>query len=411
MIQTPPASVIVVSRGRPQALRRCLLGLEQLDHPSFEVIVVADHPGRDAVTEMGWSERVKLIPFDKANISQARNLGIAHAAGTIVAFIDDDAVAEPTWLRALCAPFSEKAVAAAGGFVRGRNGISYQWKARSIQNDGEAHPLEVDPLQTTVLTGQAGRGIKTEGTNMAFRREVLAAIGGFDPAFRFYHDEADVNLRLAERGAATAIVPLAEVHHGFAASDKRRQDRVPLSLFDVGRSTAIFLNKHYGGVERPVIKRLVAERRAGLLRRMVAGVIEPGDVRKLLKSLKDGLREGADLPLNDLKPIPRSDSLFLKFATFGETGCRLLAGRRLVRDALRQDARNFVSEKTRVTVFSFSRTAVFHKVVFTDAGYWEHSGGIFGRSDRSESLFRLFTLKSRIKEEANRIARVRGLKI
>ncbi|MES2906736.1 MAG: RNA polymerase factor sigma-54, partial [Pseudomonadota bacterium] len=49
------------------------------------------------------------------------------------------------------------------------------------------------------------------------------AMGGFDPAFRFYLDETDLNLRLAATGAMTAIVPVAQVHHGFAESDLQRR--------------------------------------------------------------------------------------------------------------------------------------------------------------------------------------------
>jgi len=60
---------------------------------------------------------------------------------------------------------------------------------------------------------------------MAVRRSVLADLGGFDPRFRFYLDETDLNLRLAARGLYTALVPLAQVHHGFHASARRRKDR------------------------------------------------------------------------------------------------------------------------------------------------------------------------------------------
>ena len=118
-------SVVIVSRRRPALLRRCLLGLTQQDLPGFEVVVVADPAGIAAV--QGFA--VKTVGFDEPNISAARNLGIAQAGGEVVAFIDDDAVPEPTWLSRLTVPFSDPAVIAATGFVRGRNGVSFQWKA------------------------------------------------------------------------------------------------------------------------------------------------------------------------------------------------------------------------------------------------------------------------------------------
>ncbi|WP_420014187.1 glycosyltransferase family 2 protein [Tateyamaria sp.] len=123
-------SVVVVSRDRPTALLRCLTGLNQLQYLNFEVVVVADPKGEAAVARSPFADLVKLVGFDRANISEARNLGISHAAGDVVAFIDDDAVPEPTWLTQLVAPARRPNVAAMGGYVRGRNGISFQWRAQ-----------------------------------------------------------------------------------------------------------------------------------------------------------------------------------------------------------------------------------------------------------------------------------------
>ena len=142
-MSTPTVSVIVVSRGRAADLPLCLLGISQLDYPNFEVVLVADSDGLSAVRELLFFDDLKVIEFNEANISAARNLGIAEAAGELVAFIDDDAVPEPTWLNYLTAGFRDPDVAAAGGFVIGRNGISFQWKARSVDVFGEAAALRL----------------------------------------------------------------------------------------------------------------------------------------------------------------------------------------------------------------------------------------------------------------------------
>ena len=89
-------SVVVVSNGRPDALRRCLLGLSQIDHPTCELIVVADAVSRPAIAKSRLADRIKTVACDVAKISVARNAGLGRAAGDIVAFIDDDAVPEPT---------------------------------------------------------------------------------------------------------------------------------------------------------------------------------------------------------------------------------------------------------------------------------------------------------------------------
>ncbi len=402
-------SVIIVSRGRPDALLRCLTGVAQLQYRPFEVVVVAC-PAGIAVTEtQEVLSDIKCIAFDEANISAARNIGLVHAAGEIVAFIDDDAVPEPQWLRHLVAPAVRSDVAAMGGFVRGRNGISFQYTARTLDALGMAHDVEIDPLQATVLVPPKGRAIKTEGTNMAFRREVLVEIGGFDPAFRFYLDETDVNMRLAQAGHATALVPLAQVHHGYAASATRRGDRVPRDLFEIGASWAVFQRKHFPKDARePHFAAQVESERKRLLKHMVAGRLEPRDVRRLMRGLKAGYAEGLSRSFGDarlarhavlpFRPVhaPRRASHF--------TAVRGLHGKAAIDEAGKRVKRGSIE-----TVLVLSFTSLFHRVYFDVTGVWVQRGGIFGRSDRNAPLFRLTTFSRRSAREQLRISRVRGL--
>ena len=52
------------------------------------------------------ADQIKIVPFDTPNISAARNAGISVAAGEGIAFIDDDAVPEISWLTHLTAPLT-----------------------------------------------------------------------------------------------------------------------------------------------------------------------------------------------------------------------------------------------------------------------------------------------------------------
>ena len=405
----PAVSVVVVSRGRPDPLTRCLLGLSQLQYPTFEIVVVADPQGCDAVRAMELAAGLKIVPFDAANISAARNLGIAHAAGDIVAFIDDDAVPEPYWLRHLVAPAQQRDVAAMGGFVRGRNGISYQWTARSLDRFGMPEPLDFEDDRPRVLHPPKGRAVKTEGTNMAFRRSVLVELGGFDPAFRYYLDETDLNMRLARAGHATALVPLAEVHHGFAANALRTRDRVPRDLFDIGASWAVFQRKHLVDTERKLHwKRLRGQERARLLTHLVTGALGPEEVRRLMGRLDQGYAEGQrreivqprlashpSAPFKAFPGVPRRSAVI---------GSRPL---RLARDL--KDAAQRVRAGEIVTVISLSPTAFYHRVFFDPAGVWVQRGGLFGRSVRKTPLFRMTTRSRRLQKESSRVASQRGL--
>ncbi|MDG1085615.1 MAG: glycosyltransferase [Planktotalea sp.] len=406
-MSTPTVSVIVVSRGRAADLPLCLLGISQLDYPNFEVVLVADSDGLSAVRELLFFDDLKVIEFNEANISAARNLGIAEAAGEVVAFIDDDAVPEPTWLNYLTAGFRDPDVAAAGGFVIGRNGISFQWKARSVDVFGEAAALEVAEDQISVLTPSNGCAIKTEGTNMALRRDVIAQMGGFDPAFRFYLDETDVNFRLMYAGYRTAIAPLAQVHHGYRASATRRSDRVPTDLFEIGASLAVYLRKHASGNFETLVRARHDQRRR-VLRHMVNGLVEPRDVRRLLASFDKGVAVGKSREILVIRAIPNAATGFQPMERRPSSDHAVLAGKRSELRRVLSDAETIVKEGGRASAFIFSTSARAHKVRFTNGGVWVQSGGLFGRSIRSGPRYLLNKRRKRISKEVKRLAMVRG---
>lgn len=407
----PRVSVIVVSHGRPASLVRTLTGLAQQEHQPFEVVVVADIEAARGVRRHPLGAHLKLVEFDGRNISAARNLGIAQAAGEILAFIDDDAVPEPTWLGFLLEGFARDDVAAATGTVLGRNGISVQWQATDIAPDGTDVPRELPAGGIGVVRARSGHAVKTVGTNAAFRAEALRAIGGFDPAFRFYLDEGDVNMRLAEAGHATAIVPMAVVHHGFAASERRAESRMPFTLYEIGASSAVFLRKHALRLDHAAALAALRDRqRARLVERMRAGHCMPDDVEPLLASFDEGVAAGARralgahpnlgapppfLPLRDAVPRP---------------GTTVIAGRPAERAAMDRRAAEILAGGGRATVFRFSRSTLYHRVRFTDDGVWEHTGGIWGRSLRSGPIVQPGRFSTRIRREADRISVVRNVR-
>ncbi|CUH79269.1 glycosyltransferase family 2 protein [Tropicibacter naphthalenivorans] len=403
-----PVSVVVVSRGRPEALMRCLTGLSQVDYAPFEIVTVACPAGVAAVQARPDADHIKLIPFDEANISAARNLGIDAAAGEIVAFIDDDAVPEPLWLRHLTAPFDTGADAV-GGYVIGRNGISFQWTARSVDVLGQAHPLDITGTDPVVPQLPPLHALKTEGTNMAVRREVLAALGGFDPAFHFYLDETDLNLRLAAEGHTVALAPLAQVHHGFAESERRTRDRTPKDLTQIAASQRVFLRKHAPAKQhKPAWKAFRTEQRLRLLRLMQRGPLGPDDVMRLMAGLRKGGKQGETRAFGDTPPRPEPTQDFLPYPSRLDAPRVTLAGRIWQRKALRAQARDHAAKGDIPSVYLFTSTTQFHRVWYDFDGFWQQSGGLFGRSIREGTFFRFRTFSSRLRIEQARVAAVRG---
>lgn len=396
---TLPASLIVVSRHRTAALLRALAGVTQMDHPEFEVIVVCDPQAAREVRGSGLA--VKLAVFDEPNISAARNVGLGLASAPVVAFLDDDAVPEPTWLRRLVAPFDAPEVTAATGYVLGRSGLAWQWRATFIGVDALDDPFDA-PQAVSLHPSTPERTVKTQGTNCAFRRDALLAIGGFDPGFAFYLDDADVALRL---GGVTAVVPDAVVHHGFAASARRRADRVPTDLAQIGTSLALFLRRHAGG-DTSFLRPHIADQRRRALRHMVSGALEPRDVARLMASLRSGIDSGLGQPLSHLPPLRATTLPLTPLPGTGPRAGIVLYGMAAQGGDLMAKAKAAKAQGRIVTLILLERGIRAHRHWF-QGGIWFQTGGRRGRSWRTGPRIVWQTAESRIQAEVSRLAAFR----
>jgi GT2 family glycosyltransferase len=406
-VNAPTLSVIIVSQGRPEHLVLCLTAISQLRRATFEVVVVADAPGLAALTGAHPALPIKTIRFDQPNISQARNLGIAAAAGQVVAFVDDDSTPEPGWLYHLARAFADAALDAACGYVRGRNGISYQVRGQTIDCYATVATIPISGYKAQVLDPPRGAAISTIGTNCAFRRDVLAGIGGFDPSFDYFLDESDLNMRLALAGRKTAIVPMAQVHHRRAASSRRQRSGAPRTLFHIGRSTAIFLRKYAPEPERG-LKLAMDRQRRSLMARMTAGTLAPHEVQTLLSTLRDGFDAGQKTRMQPVPAIARPNTPFLPFRSNRAAANHIvLSGYRINAARLRKRAAQGVRDGHLVSLYVFSRTALRPRIRFHPDGYWEHRGGLFAASPHSHRRFSALPLRKRTALEAQNVLMLR----
>lgn len=396
-----PISVIVVSRNRPKWLRRCLLALGQLDYPRFEIRVVACSDGASVARKMGG---VAVHDLDRPNISAARNLGVSLARGTVMAFVDDDAVPEPTWLAHLARVFDDPNVAQAGGTTLGRNGISVQHAASRVDVFGRSYPLAVDAAEPVPVTSSADRYPRLHGTNMAIRRDCLVAQGGFDERFAFYLDETDLTLRLARAGGGTMFVPKAVVHHASGESAFRGADRTPRSVFEIAASAAVFHAKHCpDAVAQEARDMFLLGRRNWLLQHMHSGALAQDTAYRLIRDLRRGYDAGWRRPAAMPREFPDPKDTVPEART--ETGRDVYLSRPPTPSRLR----SLIEAGHRVSVFDHKPDARFHQVTFTDAGYWRHTGGIFGRELRSEPLLQRGTRARRLRRTLDRLSDIRAI--
>src|SRR5690242_993998 len=234
-------SVVINTYNRAPLLRNAIASLLRLRHPRYEIVVV-NGPSLDDTDAVlrEFEQHIKIRDCPEANLGKSRNIGVAASAGDIVAFMDDDATAEPNWLCELEPAYADPNVAVAGGFTRDHTGYGFQWKYMVSDWDGDSRSF--DDRQAARLNGHlAPNGfLYPSGVNSSFRRSMLLEVGGFDEFHVYITDDSDLTLRLTERGYSVRCLPAAQVHHRFAASHTRTDENVPKSLYVVARSRGYF---------------------------------------------------------------------------------------------------------------------------------------------------------------------------
>ncbi|MBK9516769.1 MAG: glycosyltransferase [Anaeromyxobacter sp.] len=207
--RTPRVSVVVCSYNGSKTLDGCLRSLERLVYPDYEVILV-DDGSTDAVPQIA-----ARYPFARYHhqpnrgLSAARNTGLGLARGELVVYTDDDCFADEDWLYFLVAELLQHDASAVGGpnFLPTKDGPVAA--CVSASPGSPAHILIDDHVAEHI-----------PGCNMAFWRDRLQAIGGFDPLYTKAGDDVDVCWRLQAEGDTIVYSPAAMVWHHRRATVK-----------------------------------------------------------------------------------------------------------------------------------------------------------------------------------------------
>jgi len=207
-------SAIICTHNRAAWLPKAIRSLAEQDLPrgDYEIMVV-DNASTDATKEivlrlMSEIPNLRYAYSEKPGLSNARNRGIAEAAAPVVAFLDDDALADRGWLSAILDSFkSEPPPACVGGPVEPWWEIPQPgWFPVSLVGchnrfyGAVAHPYRY-PAEQPI------------GCNMAFLKERVVGIGGFSADLQKYNDETELISRIVRAGGAIFYEPRARVRH------------------------------------------------------------------------------------------------------------------------------------------------------------------------------------------------------
>jgi GT2 family glycosyltransferase len=222
----PRASVIVATRDRVASLSRCLDSLAALDYPEYEVVVVDNVPGTSATERLiarRHARDVRYVVEGRPGLAAAHNRGIAIARGEIVAFTDDDVVVDRRWLLELATAFHwAPDIGCVTGMIAAAELVTPAqiWSdARWAFGKGSTpHVFRVSDRPRPGPLFPFAAGQFGSGANMAFRADVLRALGGFDPALGTGTrsrggDDLAAFFAVVTAGYALAYAPAAIVHH------------------------------------------------------------------------------------------------------------------------------------------------------------------------------------------------------
>ena len=201
-------SVVVVSFGRADVLLDAIDDLLAQHYEHFDITVVDQNPAVDErllAKARSSAGRLKIFRLDPPHMCVARNVGIRETRGDIVTFVDDDIRCEPHLIRSYVSSFSDDQIGGVGGWIDA-DVPEFIW-----------HP-PAGPVRAAI------------GCNMAFRRDVLEQVGGFDTNLQLpatYGDEIELAARVKRAGYTIISEPAARVFHRVASKGGLRSREQP----------------------------------------------------------------------------------------------------------------------------------------------------------------------------------------
>jgi glycosyltransferase involved in cell wall biosynthesis len=260
-------SAVICTRNRPELLERALTSLVALDPPASEVLVIDNAPSDERTFNLvsGKFPSVRYVREAAAGLNFARNRALAEARFPIVAFMDDDAVADRNWCGALVETFrTGPQIAAATGRIEA---LKLETEAQRLFEDNGGfsqglHPIRLPEDTAKPMNGRIAPAIAWTsrlgcGCNLAVRKDLARALDGFDNALDMWPlapggGDIDILWRMLDSGHRLEYQPAALVWH------EHRRDMAGLhsQMVSHQRGTVTFLVKSlrnaHSGTRAPI---------------------------------------------------------------------------------------------------------------------------------------------------------------
>ncbi|MGD9695297.1 MAG: glycosyltransferase family 2 protein [Thermoleophilia bacterium] len=273
-----PVTVVVCTLGADPGLRAAVDLILSQTYADIDLVVVDNAPetgGADALLGGVGDPRLRIVREPRRGLSVARNTGLAHARGEIVAFTDDDAVPDRRWVAELVRAFAadpDSRLACVTGLVLPAE-LETEAQALFEECSGFAKGFRAmhwsvlpatGELAALTVPGKRGAafpysgGDFGSGNNMAFRTAALRALGGFDVALGAGSatrggEDLDIFRRVYLAGMRLVYHPAAMVGHRH----RREMEALRTQMYGYGTGMAAVVTKVVlGGGALPIARRL-----------------------------------------------------------------------------------------------------------------------------------------------------------
>lgn len=286
----PSASVVVATYNRPDHVQECLTHMARQTVAPAQVIVVDASPDARTREVVAGFDGVEYLRSEHGpgTTATSRAIGTARVTSDVVAFVDDDAYAEPTWLERILTPYADVRVGAVGG--RALNDQPGE-ESEGVDRIGLFLP---DGSLTGFFAADPGKDIWVDhllGANMSMRMSALAAIGGIEDFYpgTCLREETDPVLRLRLGGWGVRYTPSAVVRHVAGPYAKGRRFDMRYTYF-AQRNHVVLLARTVGARDARFVRHLsVAARQAGDEVRYARDALRRGSPVAVVRGVGNGL--------------------------------------------------------------------------------------------------------------------------
>jgi GT2 family glycosyltransferase len=215
-------SVVVCTRNRPEQLAQCLRSLSNLSQCPQQIIVIDNAPADDATRQVvAQMPGIEYILEPRPGLSIARNTGILHSTGDIIAFTDDDVAVHPDWITRLQQGFNDPKVIALTGLILPGELETEAQVAFEKGFGGFGQGYRALTFDTQFFEEMKHRGVPVwrigAGANMAFRRKAFEQVGYFDERLGAgasgCSEDSELWYRILAEGWICRYEPTAVVYH------------------------------------------------------------------------------------------------------------------------------------------------------------------------------------------------------